>query len=246
MAISVNWGSGSLFYYCLRRKTLTNAWENKRSCIMKIGTLTTGAATVDTFKLNYVPQYLYYIAATQLTGIKVTVAGDGVVLDLDANGLGAVDGIGRYGQVANSYLIPLATALIPNKVVEIQTTNSAAQTPALYGFSLQNSMRAEGVPISYVRSVKQIALAGSAATFENFAQLGFSSPTTSDIINIGYVDGHVEQFESTELLGIITLEQNEVDAYVINNLAQMIDWVKIIPSTDRTCYITSFVIPGTL
>lgn len=213
---------------------------------MKIGTLTTGAATVDTFKLTYVPQYLYYIAATQLTGIKVTVAGDGVVLDLDAAGLNAVSGIGRLGAVSNSYLIPLSTALISGKVCEIQTTNSAAQTPALYGFSLQNSMRNEGVPIVYVKSVKQTALAGSSVTFDKFVQVGFSSPTTSDIFTVGYVDGHIEQFESTELLAVVTLEQNEVDSYVITNMDQMIDWVKLIPSTDRTCYMTTYVIPGTL
>jgi hypothetical protein len=213
---------------------------------MKIGTLTTGAAVVDVFKLNYVPQYLYYVAATQLTGIKVTVAGDGVILDLDAAGLNAVSGIGRFGAVANSYLIPLATALLPNKVCEVQTTNSAAQTPGLYGFSLQNSMRNQGVPIAYVRSVKQTALSGSSVTFEEFAQVAFASPTVSDIFTVGYVDGHIEQFESTELLAIVTLEQNEVDSYCILNLEQMIDWVKLIPSTDRTCYITKFALPGQL
>ena len=213
---------------------------------MKIGTLTTGAAVVDTFKLNYVPQYLYYIAATQLTALKVTVAGDGVIVDLDAAGLNAVSGIGRFGAVANSYLIPLATALLPGKVCEVQTTNSAAQTPVLYGFSLQNSMREAGVPIVYVRTVKQTALAGSSVMFDRFAQVAFSSPTTADIFNVGYVDGHIEQFESTELLAVVTLEQNEVDSYVIVNLEQMIDWVKLIPSTDRTCYITKFAIPGTI
>lgn len=211
---------------------------------MKIGTLTTGAASVDTFKINYVPQYLYYVAATQLTSLKVTVAGDGVILDLDGDGLSAVSGIGRYGAVANSYYIPIATALIPGKVCEIQTVNSAAQTPALYGHSLQNSMREEGVPISYVKSYRQTVLANSLGLFEQFAQIAFKSPTTSDIISVVFVDGHIEQFESTELLAWVTLLQNEVDSYVINNLDMMIDEVRITPSTDRTVYITKFLLPG--
>lgn len=211
---------------------------------MKIGQITTGSGVVTTFKLNYVPQYLYYIAATQFTSMKVTVAGDGVILDLDNAGLNAVSGIGRFGLVANSYYIPLATALIPGKVCEITVVNSAAQTPDLYGHSLQNSMREAGVPIGYVKSFRQTVLANSSQMFETFAQLALASPTTSDIITVGFVDGHVEQFESTELLGWITLVQNEVDSYVINNLEQMIDWVKIVPSTDRTIIVTQFVIPG--
>src|SRR4030042_3942145 len=102
---------------------------------MKIGTLTTGVGVQTVIKLNYLPQYIYYLAATQLTGLIVTVSGDGVICNLDATGLSAISGIRRYGAVATSYMIPLADGFIPNKVVEMVFTNSAAQTPDIFGFS---------------------------------------------------------------------------------------------------------------
>lgn len=200
---------------------------------MKVGTLTTGAAVVTVVTLNYLPAALYYIATTQLQGIKVTVAGDGVILDLDAAGLNAVSGIRRYGAVANSFIIPLADGFVPNKVVEITFTNSAAQTPDIYGYSLKKG-------IAYIISRQQKVLASSGATFEKFAQLAFASPTTSDEINIGFVDGHVQKVVSVELLGIYTYYSNETDSYCIDNIDGAINYVNLIPSTDRTCYVTRY------
>jgi prepilin-type processing-associated H-X9-DG protein len=200
---------------------------------MKIATLTTGSGVVTVATLNYLPAYLYYIAATQLTGLKVTVAGDGVICDLDAAGLNAVSGVRRYGAVANSYMVPLADGFVPNKVVEITFTNSATQTPDVYGFSLQKGT-------AYMVSRIQKVLASSGATFENFAQIAFSSPTTTDEINVGFVDGHVQKFVNVELLGWYTLYSNETDSYCIDNIEGEIDYVNIIPSTDRTCYLLRY------
>lgn len=206
---------------------------------MKIGTLTTGAAVTTVVTLNYLPAVLYYIAATQLTSIKVTVAGDGVILDLDAAGLNAVSGIRRYGAVANSYLIPLADGFIPNKVVEITFVNSAAQTPDIYGFSLKKGM-------AYIVSRQQKVLASSGATFEKFAHIAFSSPTVTDEINVGFVDGHVQKIVSVELLGIYTYYSNETDSYCIDNVDGAINYVNLIPSTDRTCYVTRYAQIGNI
>lgn len=201
---------------------------------MKIGTLTTGAASVDTFTTQWLPAYLYYIAATQLTSIKVIVGGDGVLLDLDAAGLNAVSGIRRYGAVANSYLIPLSDGFVPFKTVEIVTTNSAAQTPALYGFSLQKGS-------AYIATRRQTVLASSGHTFSDFAQLAVASMATTDECTVGYADGHVQKYESTELLGVYTLYSNETDSYCFDNLDGMIKYVTLIPAADRVCYVTKFL-----
>lgn len=200
---------------------------------MKIGTLTTGAASVDVFTLNYLPAYIYFIAATQLTSLKVTVAGDGVICDLDADGLNAVSGVRRYGAVTNSYMIPLANGFVPNKVVEITTVNSAAQTPDLFGFSLQKGS-------AYIVNRQSKCLASSGSTFRDFALLALKSPTTTDDISIGFADGHVQKFVSTELLGWWTLYSNEVDSYAVDNVDGMIDYVTLIPSTDRIVYQTLY------
>jgi hypothetical protein len=210
---------------------------------MKIGTLTTGAASVDNFKLNYVPAYLYYIAATQLTSIKVTVAGDGVILDAAAAGLNGLGVIGRYGAVANSYYIPIATGFLPDKVCEIQTTNSAAQTPDLYGHAFQKSAKRNTPRGVYVQTVRQTVLANSSFVFRDFLQLCVDSPTTSDIYLVQFQDGHQEQMESTELLAWISLYGNETGSYVIPNSNARINFVRLVPSTDRTVYVTKYVRP---
>jgi len=204
---------------------------------MKIGTLTTGAAVTTVITLNYLPSALYYIAATQLTSLKVNVAGDGIICDLDTAGLNAVSGIRRYGAVANSYIIPLADGFVPSKVVEITFVNSAAQTPDIYGYSLKKGM-------AYIVSRQQKVLASSGANFEKFAHLALSSPTVTDEINIGFVDGHVQKVVSVELLGIYTYYSNETDSYCVDNIDGAINYVNLVPSTDRIVYVTRYALIG--
>lgn len=200
---------------------------------MRIGILTTGVGVLTTININYLPQYLYYIAATQLTGLKVNVGGDGVITDIDGVGLNGLSGIRRFGAVANSYLIPLSNGFIPNKVVDLTFTNSAAQTPDIYGFSLAKGS-------AYTVTRRQTMLANSSITFTKFVHLVIGTPATTDIITIGYVDGHVQQYESTEFLAIYTLYSNETDSYCIDNIDFMIDYVTYIPTTNRTAYVTTF------
>jgi len=77
-----------------------------------IGTMTTGVGVVTTFNLTWVPQYIHFVAGTQITGLKVTVLGDGVIMDLDAAGLSVLYNIRQFGQVINGYTVPLALSLI--------------------------------------------------------------------------------------------------------------------------------------
>lgn len=202
---------------------------------MLIGTMTTGVGIVSTFQLNYLPAWLYYVAATQLTSIKIDVSGDGVVLDLDAEGLSAASGIRRYGAVANSYLLPLADGLVPNKVVTISATNSAAQTPALYGFSLQAAS-------AYIKTTRIYALAGSELIIDKFGHLAFgASLSDNDIINVRFVDGTIQKFVGTELKGLYTIYSNEIDSFAIDNVESMIDSVSFIPTAALTLYKTVYV-----
>ena len=206
---------------------------------MKLGTLTTGSGVVTVITLNYLPAYLYYITTTQLEGIKVNVAGDGVILDLDANGLNAVSGIRRYGAVANSYLIPLADGFVPNKVVEITIINGEAATQDIFGFSLQRAS-------TYIVSLRQTVLAASGSIFVDFAHLGILSMAATDQLTIGYVDDLVQDFTDVELLGMYTLYSNEVDSHCIDNVEGMIDYVKLIPAANRVVVVTKYVPIGEL
>lgn len=197
-----------------------------------IGTMTTGAAVVSTFNVTYVPQYLFYVAATQLTALKVTVLGDGVITDLDGAGLSLVYNIRQFGQVTNGYMIPLADGLIPGKNVEITATNSAAQTPTIYGISQQYGQ-------AYIQCLRQTALANSGITLEKFAYLGIGSIAATDILNITYADGLNTKVDSAELPAMANLVQSG-SLNIIDNVESMIDTVQFTPSANRTLYIVRY------
>lgn len=197
-----------------------------------IGTVTTGVGVVSTFNLTYVPQYIHYVAATQLTGLKVTVLGDGVICDLDAAGLSAVYNIRQFGQVTNGYNIPLADGLISGKNVEITVTNSAAQTPVLYAIALQKGS-------AYIQCLRQTALANSGVTLTKFAYLGIPAIATTDVLNITYVDGLVQNVVSPELAAMSNLVQSG-SLSVIDNVEGFIDTVQFTPSANRTVYVVRY------
>jgi len=201
---------------------------------MKIGTLTTGAAVETVIKLNYCPAYIYYIAGTQVTSIRITVEGDGTIFDSDADGITGISGISRIGPgVTDSYYIPIADGFISNKVTEITITNSATQTPDIFGHSLQPGS-------VYYQFQRYTVLADSQYLVEDFAWLGIKSPTTSDIYQVEFGNGHMQRFESTEFKALLTLFQNDSDSFGLNNVESAIRVVNIQPSTTRTIYIMSY------
>jgi hypothetical protein len=206
---------------------------------MIIGTLTTGAAVATTIDLNYLPANIMYVAATQLTSLTVNVAGDGIVLDVDATGLSSLASIRRYGYVANQYVIPLADGFIPNKVTTLTFTNSAAQTPIIYASNFRNGT-------AYFVTRRQKVLANSTVNFQNFAYLSINSPVTADDINVTFKNGLVQKFNFAEIPTWLGRYTNKVDVYSIDNLNNMIDNVQYIPSTDRTFYVSMYSTIGNI
>lgn len=199
-----------------------------------IGTLTTGAAVVTTFNLTYVPQYIFYVAATALTGVKCTVQGTNTITDLDANGTVCVGNIRQINRVTNGYLIPLATGFIPGKNLELVFTNSAAQTPAVYAISLRNS-----VEQAYFSCLRLAALANSMVEVEKFSFLGLANAATGDNIIISFVDGLVQKVQMEELLATQNLFQGDVNtaaAKGIDNVDGLIDKVQFTAAAAQTIY----------
>lgn len=197
-----------------------------------IGTMTTGVGVVTTFNLTWVPQYIHFVAGTQITGLKVTVLGDGVIMDLDAAGLSVLYNIRQFGQVTDGYTVPLANGLIRSKNVEITATNSAAQTPVLYGVSMAAGSR-------YIQCLRQTALANSGVELERFAYLGIPAIAATDVLNISYVDGLTQKVESAELAAMANVFQS-ASLNVIDNVEGMIDNVQFTPSANRTVYVVRY------
>ncbi len=202
-----------------------------------LGTLTTGAAVVTTFNTTYVPKFVQYVAATQLTGIKITVQGDGVIFDSDANGLDSAGVLRQFGQVTNGFIITLANGFIPGKNVIWEFTNSAAQTPVVYVSSDETATK----PM-YLQMLRQAVLANSGQNFTDFATLALPSLAATDIVNILYNDGTQQQFNRQELGAYLQFTQNVIGSrYTIDNFAGRIKLVNVIAGSAQTAYVQRWV-----
>lgn len=201
-----------------------------------LGALTTGAAAVTTFNTTYLPKWFSYTAATQLTGVKITVQGDGVVFDSDANGLTNVGTNRQFGQTTNTYLFTLANGFIAGKNVIWEFTNSAAQTPTVY----VSSDETPGQPL-YLQYLRQAVLANSGQNFSDFATLGFPSIAATDVVNILYNDGTQQQLNRADLQYQLGYTQNVLSPYLIDNFAGRVKTVNIIAAAAQTAYVQRWV-----
>jgi hypothetical protein len=200
--------------------------------------LTTGAAVVTSANLQFLPERISYAVGTQLTGIKITVQGDGVVFDSDANGLTHM-GVNRViGQVTNNYVFTLANGLIKNKNVLFEFTNSAAQTPAIYF----DSDSQDANPL-FLQMMKVSVLIGG-NDFSDFATLALPSLAATDSITILYNDGTVQanmtRADLQYKLGFIQAIVN-TPIYFIDNYDQRIKSVSINAAAAQTGYMQRFV-----
>lgn len=204
-----------------------------------LGTLTTGAAVVSTFNSTYVPKYFFYVAATQLTGVKITVQGDGVIFDSDTNGLTHCGTNRLFGQVTNGYYFRISNGFIKGKNVIWEFTNSAAQTPVVYVDS--DETPPEGAAM-YLQLLRQAVLANSGQNFEDFATLSFPSLGATDVVNMLFNDGTQQQFNRADIQAILQLTQNIVNTpiYLIDNFAGRAKMVNILGAA-QTAYVQRWV-----
>jgi len=205
-----------------------------------IGTLTTGNGVVSTFNTTYVPKVFHYVGTTQLTGVKITVQGDGVVFDSDANGLNHC-GVNRlFGQVTNTYTFRISNGFIAGKNVIWEFTNSAAQTPVVYVDS--DETPANGKQF-YLQLLRQAVLANSGQNFTDFATISLPSLAATDVVNILYQDGTQQQLNRLDIQQKLQFTQNVVNTplYMIDNYARNIKTVNIIAASAQTAYIQRWV-----
>jgi hypothetical protein len=199
---------------------------------MKIGTLTTGAGVITTIDLQYIPEKIFFVAATQLTGLKAEVLGEGVILDLDATGLTAQGKHRIVGPVTNGYVIDLADGIIKGKSLRLTFTNSAAQTPDIFAFGDNDGS-------IFIRTLKATVLLNTNTPFEKFACLFLPSLAAGDKITITYEDGTTQIWEREDLNAASGLYQG-VPAYQIDNLEGKIKQVQVLVAATQTAYITDF------
>lgn len=200
-------------------------------------TLATGASVLTSANLAFLPERIEYVAATQLTGVKISVQGDGVIFDADANGLTHM-GLNRViGQLTNSYVFTLADGVFKNKNVLFEFTNSAAQTPVIYYDS--DSSAPQGQLPNFLQAAKVPLLVGG-NDFSDFATLSLPSLAAGDSITILYKDGTVQaNMNRQDLQYRLGYTQNVVNTpvYQIDNYNKTIKSVTVVALAAQTGYM---------
>lgn len=202
---------------------------------MKIGTLAASATT--TINLTWLPQYIFFVTGTAPTATKVTVFGDGVIMDLGSAGALAFGSQRLIGYQPDSFMLALANGIVKNKNVEITITNAAAATVDVYGLA-----REEGDV--YVQTIRQQVLAFSGADFVDFATLAVPDTAAGDKYTITFEDGTVHDFTLTEIYAMMQFTQNNLNTYLIDNFEGEIRKVNLIPVATQTCYVQRFLPVG--
>jgi hypothetical protein len=218
-----------------------------------LGILTTGAAVVTPLNSTYLPEFFSYTAATQLTGVKITVQGEGVVFDSDANGLTHC-GVNRViGQTTNSYIFRIANGLITGKNVIWEFTNSAAQTPTIYLDNWEKAgvanprINKPSADRMYMQLVRQAILANSGQEFSDFATLSLPSMSATDYVTVLYNDGTNQQYNRQDLLTKLGYSQNIVNTpiYQIDNYLGTIVKVVVQAGVAQTGYVQRWAVADT-
>lgn len=199
---------------------------------MKVGTLTTGAGVVTTIDLQFCPEKIAYVAATQLTGLKVEVLGEGVVVDLDATGLTAQGRHRLVGFPTNGYVIDVADGIITGKNTRLTITNSAAQTPDIFAMGDNNGN-------IYVRTQKATVLLNNNTYFEKFAALFLPSLAAGDKVTMTYEDGLTQIWDRDDIMAYSGYYQ-QAAAYVIDNLDGRIKSAQVLVAATQTVYVTDY------
>jgi hypothetical protein len=248
----VSFNSVVIFLSTVAAFSLSHSVEGM-SLAVAIGTLTTGAAVVTTINTTYLPEFFSYTAATQLTGVKITVQGEGPIFDSDANGLTHC-GVNRLiGQNTNTYTFRIANGLITGKNVIWEFTNSAAQTPVVYVDSWEKAGAPNGrigKPAArqmYLQLLRQAVLANSGQEFTDFQTLSLPSIAAADTVQILYNDGTNQQYNRADILAKLQYSQNVIATpiYTIDNLLGTISKVSVIAAAAQTAYIQRWAMADT-
>ena len=194
--------------------------------------MTTGAAVVKTIDLQFCPEKLFYVAATQLTALKVEVLGEGVIVDLDATGLTAQGRHRLVGVVTNGYVIDVADGIITGKNTRLTFTNSAAQTPDVF-------VTGDNIGSIYIRTQKATVLLNNNTMFDKFGALFLPSLAAGDKVTVTYEDGLTQIWDRDDIAAISGYYQNTT-GYVIDNLAGNIKSAQVLVAATQTVYVTDY------
>lgn len=196
-----------------------------------------GASTTGTFSFNFVPQFLEIIAATSPSLIQVNVNGDGMIFNLDTNGLSSMTHIGAMQRQTNSFLYQLADGLLNNKNGTVTvTTGASAVTLRVWSPIKRGTLYCTFNPAQ--------ALANQAYNLNTFSYASFPSAATTDSYQLSYNDGSLDNVTREELNVYLGYYQNDTITTakysVDNRRPARISQVTFTPGSAQTFYVMKY------
>lgn len=194
-----------------------------------------GASTTGTFTFNFVPQFIEFVAATSPTLFQINVNGDGMVFNLDLNGLSGMTHIRAASRVTNSYLFQIADGLLNNKNGTVTiTTGTSAVTVRAWSPVKNGTMYCTFNPAA--------ALAAQAFNLQKFAYASFPSAAATDAFQVAYADGSLDNMTREELNVYLGYTENSgITKYAVDNISPArISMVTFTPVAAQTFYVMKY------
>jgi hypothetical protein len=203
--------------------------------------LFTSPAVIGTYQFNltFIPEFLTWNdAGAPITLLRVETQEDGVLTDLNAAGLAAVNGYMKLGaQAANQLHVRLADGHIEGKNVTITVTIAAAAAIAFFGCS-------DNIGLSAYQYKNAAILALNPTTFEKFTAIFIPTmAAATDRAEVEFIDGHKQTFAVADLIALSSM-YNQVQAIIVNNVLSYIKKVTFVCAAATPAYIFATYIKG--
>lgn len=171
-----------------------------------------GIATPFAQPLKGLPQFLTFNNVVPLTSLRVETQEDGVIHDLVALSIAAVNGFMVLGaQAANVVTLRLANGFMPNKNITISGVTSAAGAIGFYGAS-------DCFGTAAFKTTNAQILAAEPTTFTDFTAVFVPAmAAVTDTCQIVYRNGHTQLYNINDLAALSSIYQ-EVPGIMVNNM----------------------------
>lgn len=201
-----------------------------------------GIGAVFTQNIPFLPQDLAWNdGANPLTNLRISTAKDGVLHDWNAAAIAAMNGYMHVGPLAaNEVAMKLATG---HSVKNVTITGTTSAAGAINFFAHSDNQGNSGPVIPY-RSQMDTVIALTPTVFQNFCALFIPTMAAgTDYADITFSDGHIDRYETEDLLSISSSYQ-QVGGLIINNITQLIKRVSLRCAANTPVYTLRFLIPG--
>lgn len=209
--------------------------DNGITYAVLVGTAAGGIGTPFLFRLDYIPQWIYWNdGGNAINQLVIESIEDGVYIDATAAAIAAMRGYQQIGAIAaNNQLMPCASGRIRNKTVQVRGTTSAAGAINFFA----NSDNLDGVPY---KLKSMTALANTPTTVTNFAALFLPNLLAgTDRLEVLYQDSQFETYDPAEL-ATLSVQYQDAPAVILNNINGAIKRATITDVAGGLFYMLSY------